>query len=45
MSAFGPPCLVTSPGTFCRGPHAGASQHGVVLAAEDPQKGQVQGLL
>jgi hypothetical protein len=40
MSAFGPPCLVTSPGTFCRGP-----QHGVVLAAEDPQKGQVQGLL
>jgi pyruvate dehydrogenase E2 component (dihydrolipoamide acetyltransferase) len=30
--SFGPPCLVTSPGTFCRGPHAGASQHGVVLA-------------
>jgi hypothetical protein len=27
---FGSPCLVTSPGTFCRGPHAGASQHGVV---------------
>ena len=29
--SFGLPCLVTSPETFCRGPHAGLGQHGVVF--------------
>jgi len=36
--SFGPPCLLTSPGTFCRGPYVGASQHGVVLERADLPK-------
>jgi hypothetical protein len=37
--AWGEECgmlVVTSPETFCQGPHAGASQHGVVLDSSAP---------